>query len=251
MPRKARVQSETEIYHIMVRGIDRQDIFLDDSDREKFLQILCECKKLSGFQLYAYCLMTNHIHLLIKEGEETVSQLMRRLGTRYVQYFNWKYQRTGHLFQDRFKSEVVADDTYFLTVLRYIHQNPKQAGMVQHPAEYDWSSYHDYTHHDGITDVEFGLSLLKANDFEKFVAETNDAKCMDVPERAKRISDDELRDMIAEKFKIRSVQIRELKAKQRAEVLMNIMESEGVSTRQLSRVTGVSNNFIWKLGTKA
>ena len=122
MPRSARKKSKTGIYHVMLRGINQQQIFEDNEDSEKFLQILKDCKAISEFKLYAYCLMGNHIHLLIHETEEPIEKFMKRIATRFVYWYNIKYQRVGHLFQDRFKSEPVEDDAYFLTVLRYIHQ---------------------------------------------------------------------------------------------------------------------------------
>ena len=128
MPRAARKKSETGVYHVMLRGIDRQVIFLDDEDCEKYLQCITDCQQISGFKLHAYCLMGNHLHLLIQEGKEPLEQIFKRIGVRHVYWFNWKYKRSGHLFQDRFKSEPVQDDAYFLTVLRYIYQNPVKAG---------------------------------------------------------------------------------------------------------------------------
>ena len=129
MPRKARAKSKTGIYHIILRGINRQKIFNDNEDKKRLLETLLRYKEKSKYQIYAYCLMDNHIHLLLKEGEEPLAQIMRRIGGSYVYWYNHKYERVGNLFQDRFKSEVVEDDTYFLTVLRYIHQNPAKAGI--------------------------------------------------------------------------------------------------------------------------
>jgi REP element-mobilizing transposase RayT len=251
MPRNARVRSKSKIYHVIVRGVNRQDIFSDDVDREKFLQILYECKELSGFELYGYCLMTNHVHLLIKEGAETVSQIMRRIGTRYVQFFNWKHNRIGHLFQDRFKSEAVTDDRYFLTVLRYIHHNPLQAGMVKRLNKYGWSSFSDYTHNGGITDTDFGRSLLQGIDIEEYMSEDSNDKCLDMDEKVRHITDDELRNVIMERYHLRPLQIAELLAEQRNEILRTILDNEHANTRQLARVTGISNNTIWKLGKEA
>ena len=113
----------------MLRGINQQDIFEDEDDYLRFLAIIRECKDISKFELYAYCLMTNHVHLLLKTGEEPLELIFKRIGSRYVYWYNLKYQRIGHLFQDRYKSEAVEDDAYFLTVLRYIMQNPMKAGM--------------------------------------------------------------------------------------------------------------------------
>ena len=127
MPRQARKRSNTQIYHAMLRGINQQQIFEDNEDYAKFIQVIRDCKSLSGFQLFAYCLMGNHIHLLLKETNEPIEQIFRRIGSRYVYWYNVKYQRVGHLFQDRFKSEPIETNEYFLTVLRYIHQNPIKA----------------------------------------------------------------------------------------------------------------------------
>ncbi|WP_198543854.1 transposase [Petroclostridium xylanilyticum] len=101
--------------------------------------------------------MNNHIHLLLKEGKEAISQAMKRIGASYVYWYNMKYERYGHLFQDRYKSEKVEDDKYLLTVLRYIHQNPIKAGIVEEAIKYKWSSYIEYISQKGIlTDIDFG-----------------------------------------------------------------------------------------------
>ena len=118
MPRQERTKSGTGIYHVMLRGINRT--------------------------FYSYCLMSNHLHLLVREHKESVSSVMKRLGIAYAYYFNKKYQRNGHLFQDRFRSEPVNTMEYFVTLLRYIHQNPVKAGLVSSPGNYSWSSWHEY-----------------------------------------------------------------------------------------------------------
>lgn len=130
MPRKARIESKSGIYHIMLRGINRQQIFEDDEDFEKFLWVLKDVKQLSRFKLYGYCLMGNHIHLLLKPENEPLELIFRRIGSKYVYWYNLKYQRTGHLFQDRFKSEPVENISSFFVVLRYIHQNPVKAKVL-------------------------------------------------------------------------------------------------------------------------
>jgi REP element-mobilizing transposase RayT len=136
MPRQAREKSSSGIYHIMLRGINRQDIFHDEEDKMRFIETLKNYKSICEYKVYGYCLMSNHIHLLIKEGKETISQAMKRIGASYVYWCNMKYERYGHLFQDRYKSEKVEDDKYLLVVLRYIHQNPIKAGIVEEAAKY-------------------------------------------------------------------------------------------------------------------
>jgi len=129
MPRQARRKSESGIYHIMLRGINQQQIFEDEEDSLRFLETLLKYKEQCGYEIYAYCLMGNHIHILLKEGKENLTLVLKRIAGSYVYWYNWKYRRSGHLFQDRFKSEPVEDDEYFLTVIRYIHQNPIKAGI--------------------------------------------------------------------------------------------------------------------------
>ena len=143
MPRKARKLSSCGVYHIMIRGINRMTIFNDDADNLNFLHILDFCAD-ENFIIMAYCLMGNHLHLLAKDCNDSLQHMMKAIGVRYVAYYNRRYQRTGPLFQGRYKSQPVTTKGYFLRVLRYIHRNPVAAGMVQDMQDYPWSSYIDY-----------------------------------------------------------------------------------------------------------
>ncbi|SHH09415.1 REP element-mobilizing transposase RayT [Thermosyntropha lipolytica DSM 11003] len=144
MPRSRRIKSQSGCYHVILRGNEKRPIFLDDEDRLRFLSTLQIKKKQQGFCVYAFCLMNNHIHLMLGEQQADLSDIMKRITVSYVAYFNKKYERIGHLFYDRFKSQNVEDDRYFLTLARYIHQNPVKAGLVKHPGDYRWSSYGCY-----------------------------------------------------------------------------------------------------------
>ncbi len=138
MARHARIISETGIYHIVQRGADRRLLFSDDYDHMKFLSILRKSKQESDFFLYAYCLMSNHFHLLLKQNSDPLELIFKKIGCSYVYYYNLKYELHGHLFQDRFRSEAVETDEYFLDVLRYICQNPVKAAICKLPEEYNW-----------------------------------------------------------------------------------------------------------------
>ena len=107
MPRGSRKRSSSGVYHIMLRGINREQIFKDEEDYDKFLEMLVKYREECGCHLYGYCLMPNHVHLVLQEGKKPLETIMRRLGARFVYWYNAKYARTGHLFQDRFKSEPV------------------------------------------------------------------------------------------------------------------------------------------------
>ena len=126
---------------MMSRGVRRKDIFTDDMDRQVFLEILKVSLKRFKCILHAYCLMTNHIHILLETSAIEVGKCMKYMLGCYAMYFNEKYHYKGHLFENRYKSCLVKDDGYFLQTSRYIHLNPVKAGMAEHPEDYQWSSY--------------------------------------------------------------------------------------------------------------
>ena len=128
----------------MLRGINKQTIFEDVEDKARFLETLNKYKAISKYEIYSYCLMDNHIHLLLKESEETISEVIKRISSSYVYWYNLKYERCGHLFQERFKSENVENRAYFITVLRYIHQNPVKAGLAKTVFKSKWTSINEY-----------------------------------------------------------------------------------------------------------
>ncbi len=140
MPRRARQLAESGVYHVMLRGVNRDAIFLEDADCARFLDALAEARDASRCTVLAYCLMSNHVHLVLQTSDEPIGAVVKRLGVRYAGWFNRKYGRVGHLFQDRFKSQPVEDDAYFVTLLRYVWNNPVEAGLVEQPEQYTWSS---------------------------------------------------------------------------------------------------------------
>ena len=192
MPRCARRKSATDTYHVMLRGINRQDIFRDDEDYRRFLTTLSDCKKISTFELYAWCLMPNHIHLLIHTQTEPIDLIVKRIGSRFVWWYNMKYERVGHLFQDRFKSEPVEDDAYFLTVLRYIMQNPMKAGLETAPGTWPWSSYAHYNgQKDFLTDTAFADGFFPNREaLLAYLCRKNEDRAMDERPKAVHITDE-------------------------------------------------------------
>jgi putative transposase len=144
MPRKSRLSPAGAFYHIMARGIEGRDIFCDDEDRRKFLDLLTYRIKRTGFKCYAWVLMSNHYHLLIRTNEKHLSELMRGLNAGYAQYYSKKNKRRGYLFQDRYKSQVTQDQGYVEKLVQYIHLNPLRAGICKDLAElndYSWSGH--------------------------------------------------------------------------------------------------------------
>lgn len=143
MPRRARMYLPGQPYHIVQRGNNREACFIELENYQFYLELMCEVSERYGMSLHAYCLMTNHIHLLATPTKKTsISDTMKVVGSRYAQYINKKYKRTGTLWEGRHKSSLVQSDKYFLICSRYIELNPVVANMVSRPEEYAWSSYH-------------------------------------------------------------------------------------------------------------
>jgi REP element-mobilizing transposase RayT len=136
MPRLPRIEFTGAFYHIIVRGNNKQSIFLDDQDRYKYLGLLERYKKQHGFIIYAYTLMNNHVHLLIETLRTPISKIMQVINFTYTSYFNRKHKKVGHLFQGRYKSYLCDRDTYLLALVRYIHLNPVRAKLAKNPQEY-------------------------------------------------------------------------------------------------------------------
>ncbi|PXF52054.1 MAG: hypothetical protein C4B57_11550 [Deltaproteobacteria bacterium] len=144
MARPYRLQAEDCFYHITSRGNGRKKIFLNNTDFEKFLEYILKAKEKYDFYLLAYVLMSNHYHLLIKTTKPNLSGIMHYINGSYTTYSNVKRRKTGHLFQGRYKSLVIDEDSYFQELTRYIHLNPVRAKMVKNPEDYRWSSYNAY-----------------------------------------------------------------------------------------------------------
>jgi putative transposase len=142
MPRKPRYILPGQPQHVIIRGINREPIFYHDADYHYYLDRLSDAIVRQGCSLHAYVLMTNHVHLLLTPiAEQSIGKTIQTLGRYYVQYFNKAYERTGTLWEGRYKSALVDTEQYLLTCYRYIELNPVRAQMATHPSEYPWSSY--------------------------------------------------------------------------------------------------------------
>ncbi|MEN1759281.1 transposase [Anoxynatronum sibiricum] len=256
MPRQIRRRSKTGIYHVMIRGNSGQTLFEDDEDNKRFLEILHETKEKMSFEidLYAYCLMGNHVHLLLCENQVNLGDFMRRATAHYALWVNRKYGRTGHVFQDRYKSEPVEDDTYLLTVFRYILQNPIKAKLSKTPFDYRWSSWKSYEKNEeypvGLTDTSFLLNMFSKSREEAiekiktFLETKNNDICLDI-ESGVRLSDEDLRNRIIERYPMIKYQtLKQLSKENRNMALKQIKSIEGASLRQIARITGLGIRIV-------
>lgn len=251
MPRKARRKSESGIYHIIMRGIDRQPIFKEDEDYHRFLQTLKYYKDTCGYGLFAYCLMNNHAHLLVKVGPEPLEQIMRRICGKYVYWYNRKYERIGYLFQDRFKSEPVEDDAYFLTALRYIHQNPLKAGLVKDIGEYRWSSFNAYKQGSNLVDTDFALNMFAKDSskalsaFTRYNKQHSEDRCLDLEDK-KGLTDDAAKAVIEDIIKTKDMSAIQTMDRATRDNLLQQLKQKGLTIRQIERLTGINRGVIMK-----
>lgn len=253
MPRNCREnqKSYTEVYHVILRSINQQEIFYDDTDRRKFLKCLKETKERYHYDLYAYVLMHNHVHLVIMDKEDKLSKIIQSLAISYALYFNKRYNRIGHVFYNRFKSKYVENLPYLLNIIRYIHFNPEKAGVCKYSKFY-WSSYHDYYQFSKLveTDKVLKMAEMSKKDFENFHVEYEKIKGYEKDEfeiESVKLSDEQATDRIKQLLHIENiVSIQNEKVDKRDEMIARIVSKVKIEKRQLARILGVNDRTIFR-----
>lgn len=286
MPRKAREKSATGMYHVMVRGINRQRIFDDEEDFDTFVRILQHFssegrsqaktedqgnnekepielrdqgkkKPSPEYCFYAYALMSNHAHLLVKVKNIELGTVIKKISSAYVQYFNKTHGRDGHLFKERFKSEVCESDEYKMTLLRYIHQNPVKAHLVKKVEEYPYNSIHEYLN-DGLAlyhacDVNAVLEKMPLDEFKRLVDDPLDdsVKCIDYTiDRVRKVSDGKVVKLLQDKYGFdHPTNLQRAVKGVRNQVISDLL-SQGAGVRQLQRLTGIGVATISRIKKK-
>ena len=250
MPRGPRKVSASGLYHIVMRGNGKQLIFEDDGDREAFLQLLKRFLPEAKLVMIAWCLMENHVHLCLRDdGDDltALSRAMQALQTRYAQLYNAKTGHVGHVFQGRFGSFPIEDERYLLEAVRYIHANPEKAGICAAHA-YRWSSYSEYVGTPVLCDTAPVLEALGGADgFTEFMATQPPVAYRPPTDRRTRMGDDEapaFAQALVNAWCGCSLQdVKGLARPQRDEVLTRLRK-EGLSVRQLERLTGIGKYAI-------
>lgn len=247
MARKPRLFVDSGFYHVILRGNNKQNLFNENSDRVFFIQKLRKYSNELKIDVHAYCLMNNHVHLLIGNSNKNMSLLVQKIANSYVFYFNRKYDRCGHLFQGRFKSEPITDTTYFMTVYRYILQNSEQAGLGS-AEKYKWNSYkflknsecNDFVKTDYIISLFGSKKLLM-----EFLSRKEKIKCMEFENKI-IFSDEKAFSFIKKLFGISSPYKLERLTINEQILRCSIMREHGISMNQISRITGISKTIIRK-----
>lgn len=263
MPRQARMYSDTGIYHVMMRGNDKRRIFLDDDDRRRFIFTLFEKASEENTDIYAYCLMNNHVHLLLHEKDFNIARLMKRINVSFAYHFNKKYKRVGHLFQDRFISEIVDNNDYLLAAVRYIHNNPVKAGIVSSPEKYLWSSYNDYISakkcNGLITDKILNIfseniseAIKQFIDFSSLDCDINFIDFMEKSKEELRIEQEKKAMKALDNIiSLKGLSVKDLSVKENHNIRNNIIvylkEEFDLSSRQIAAMINISKGTVLKI----
>lgn len=251
MSRPPRVLSSTGLYHVIFRGINHLNIFEKTEDYKKMLEILEEMKEKENIKIFAYCLMTNHAHIFLKEKDVgDIKKVMHKLLTTYVVWFNRKYKRSGSLIGNRYKSEPIEDEKYYFALVRYIHQNPVKAGICKASSEYRWSSYSDYlSGQKTLTDTELTLEMLSPNRKEAIKCFEELHLVEDVMDfsitNTKKLTTAQIHRKIEKIIGLAPEAISQMPRAQRNQALIQL-RSAGMTIGQLERATGISRGIITK-----
>ena len=241
--------SNFDIFHVMLRGIGHMDLFYDDADYSRFLKILAKYTAELNVPVFAYCLMTNHVHLLIRAKPDVMALLFKKIGVSYAYYFNSRHEHVGHLFQNRYVSEAIDNARYFQAAIRYILLNPSASGLGDWRS-YRWSSASAYLKfkNDGITNCSLAMEMIGGSiGFDEVLNGENEIALAEPSFKHKRKNDEEI---IAE---IRSLSglsdplaLQTADLKRRNEIL-SAAKAAGATVRQLERVTGINRNIIQRV----
>lgn len=258
MPRSSREnqKSYTGVYHIILRGINSQEVFYDNMDREKFVKEIKNTKEMYNYKLYAYVLMTNHIHMIVQDEENSISKIIQSLAIRYAMYFNKKYERIGHLFYNRFHSKCVEDERYLLNLHKYIHRNPEKDGICKMD-KYKWSSYQEYIGCNNIVDTDFILSFFDEDKKEAINKwkQYNQVELSDENEEEYEVeqglTDDEAIEKIKQKLQIDNIlEIQKYSADYKKKMIRQIALIKGIRKGQLARILGMDRKTIYRALTE-
>ena len=234
MPRKSRNIVPTGWMHIIIRGINRENLFYDNEDYERFISTMKRYRRETHYELAAGCCMANHVHLLINPQNNTPGKILQKILVSYSAYYNKKYDRVGHVFQDRFRSEVIEDHRSLIIVARYIYRNPEKAGICK-------AKNYPYTY----LPLNGAISELFASrqQFIEFLETDNSDRCLEYDSRSGYDDDEAKRILINVSGESNPQKIQGYE-KQLRDRLLQKLKLEGLTIRQISRLTGINRNIV-------
>jgi REP element-mobilizing transposase RayT len=253
MPRKARRESSTGLYHIIMRGNNRQWIFKKEIYKKIIVNLLIGEEKLYRIELYGWCVMDNHVHIVLWSTKEKLAKAMWSINGKFARVYNYKEQSCGHVFESRYKSEPVEDEAYLLKVIRYVHNNPVKAGIVKNVNDYSWSSYVSYIEGRMSNKMINVFGVYFSDDpkrFKAFHEKTDLNEYLDIKEdiTKNRMNHAQL---IIEKCceKYGSISIFELHKNKdiRDRIIVGILSETKLTLTQVANLTGMSYSAIQRM----
>ncbi|MBF7096280.1 transposase [Alkalibacter mobilis] len=253
MPRKARIESKTGYYHIMTRGINKEKIFKTDREKEKILQFIDAKDKELESRIIAYCIMDNHLHMIVDTEKDELVSLMKGINISYAMYYNQTHDRIGPLFQGRFRSENILDEKYLFGAIRYVHNNPVKAQVVKRPEDYLWSSMHEYMS-DNMTLInrntkEDILNRFTSNkEFKIFHEKKDKNSYLEVIEESRKDKEKNANDLI-EKY-LDEKAIENLGQLHNKDELITTLLKEDITYRRISELLGTTISRVHSINKR-
>lgn len=243
--RGSRRRSKSGYYHLVIRGVNKQNIFYEECDMIFFKLLMKKFGKKYSIIYHAYALMDNHVHLLIEDPKKNLSKFMQVLCSVYARYFNRKYDRIGHLYQDRFASETIENNGYLVIVCRYILLNPEKAGICK-AHEYKWSSYNAYKSTDDIICKKVFPELLgKQESFYNYIQKENTDECLEIGLRPSEKAERNIQ-IVKKILGTENPIINPALSENEKLLLIKRMRKQGLSINTISRITGVGRYVVRK-----
>ena len=245
MPRSPRLASESGLYHVTMRGNAKADIFEGDAHRQHFTDLLSRYRDECHYVLLAWCLMDNHVHLVIDANDIDLSAALQKLATAYAVYYNREEDRVGHIFQSPFRSKPIDYEEQLVNTVRYVHQNPERAGICA-AKDYKWSSYEEYAGKPWIVDTSMVMGIV--NSAHELLNGVADPACVvrTSPRRAS-LCDADAQAMLAERLGIRScVAIGSLPKRERNKMIQEA-SSLGLPVAQMARLFGLGERTVYRI----
>lgn len=242
MPLKKREQSSTNLYHIISRGNNKNWIFKSEQDKDKFLEILYKHAK-ADLELYAWCVMNNHVHIVLQMPFDKLSIVMGKINFTYSMYYQRQYNHNGHVFQGRFLSEPINTEEYLLQVIKYVHNNPMKAKMINYLGEYQWSSYRWFLkkHSSRLTiDIMGAYFGNNESDFLRFHQLETQAEIMDTRDELKQREVTRGEKIISQFCQNEGIEDRRNmldNERQMIRLIQEIAKSTKLTNRQISKLT--------------
>lgn len=254
MARQARLESPTDYYHIMMRGNNKEMIFARDDLKGYFLDCLIEQYEEDLLDIAAYCIMGNHVHIVAKADFSNLSKAIKSINTKYAMRFNFQNDRVGHVFQGRYKSEIITNEVYLLNVIRYVHNNPVKAKLVKEINTYKWSSYNEYIKTNSIVSSNqknFVLGCYEnINNLVRFHKEIDNNEYLDISEEIEEYRMELAQKIISTYFKDNGIN-------QESEIVENpyhierlietLLSDSRLSQRQIAKLLNISHSLVYKM----